>query len=201
MGPTNTVAASAVLLSDFVLASQQAGQRATLWRQAYPIGQRQYSGILPQPTSPRPERARKLPLIQHADCRTQWSTDRRNRGSARFLSQNEMWDATTSAARQTSDTRPRPIPRQGGTDWRNAVRNLRSMEYRYPLRAGAGDMTEEQAALILECEKRNYGPNPPIMYLRREGGVLRETQAPDWAVDSVPVEASTNGSRSFDVVV
>ena len=62
----------------------------------------------------------------------------------------------------------------GSTDWRNAVRNLWSMEYKYPPKAGPSEMTEEKAALVLECEKRNYGPKPPIIYLDREGGVLSE---------------------------
>ena len=35
-------------------------------------------------------------------------------------------------------------------------------------------MTEDKAVLILECEKRNYGPKPPVVYLDREGGVLSE---------------------------
>ena len=42
-------------------------------------------------------------------------------------------------------------------------------------------MTEDKAVLTLECEKRNYGPKPPVVYLDREGGVLTEREAPDWA--------------------
>ena len=84
----------------------------------------------------------------------------------------------------------------GTTDWRTAVRNLWSMEYRYPPKAGAREMTEEGAMLTLECEKRNYEPKPPIIYPDREGGVLSEREAPDWSVDVMPVEARTNGSRN-----
>ena len=99
---------------------------------------------------------------------------------------------------------PKSISRtSGSTDWRNAVRNLWSMEYKFPPKAGPAEMTEEKAALILECEKRNYGPKPPIVYLDREGGVLTEREAPDWAVDSAPVGTRTNGAarRNYDDAV
>ena len=54
---------------------------------------------------------------------------------------------------------------------------------------------------MLKCNKRNYGPKPPIIYLDREGGVLTGTQAPDCAVDSAPVEGRTNGARNYDDAV
>ena len=81
------------------------------------------------------------------------------------------------------------------------MRNLWSLEYQYPPKAGPAEMTEEKAVLILECEKSNYGPKPPVVYLDREGGVLTETEAPDWAVDSAPVEARANGTRNYDDAV
>ena len=62
-------------------------------------------------------------------------------------------------------------------------------------------MTEEKAVLILECEKRNYGPKPPIVYLDREGGVLTERETPDWAVDTAPATVSNNVARNYDDVV
>ena len=75
------------------------------------------------------------------------------------------------------------------------------MEYKYPPKAGPTDMTEEKAVLILECEKRNYGPKPPVVYLDREGGVLSERGAPDWAAGTTPATVSNNGVRNYDDAV
>ena len=71
------------------------------------------------------------------------------------------------------------------------------MQYQYPPKAGPHEMAEEKAALALECEKRNYGPHPPIICLDREGGVLTEREAPDWDVDSLPVDARTNRAQNY----
>ena len=75
------------------------------------------------------------------------------------------------------------------------------MQYQYPPKAGPHEMAEEKAVLALECEKRNDRLQPPIIYLDRERGGLTETGAPEWAVDSAPVEARTNGSQNFDDAV
>ena len=82
-----------------------------------------------------------------------------------------------------------------------AVGNLWSIQYQYLPKAGPHEMAEEKAVLALACEKRNYGPQPPIIYLDRESGGLTETGAPRWAVDSAPVEARTNRSQNFDDAV
>ena len=86
---------------------------------------------------------------------------------------------------------------------RLAQRRAQPLEHgvQVPAEGRPAEMTEEKAALILECEKRNYGPKPPIVYLDREGGVLSERAAPDWAVDSAPVETRTNGARNYDDAV
>ena len=62
-------------------------------------------------------------------------------------------------------------------------------------------MTEEKAALILECEKRNYGPKPPVVYLDREGGVLSDREAPDWVTDTATAPVSSNRARNYDDAV
>ena len=132
-----------------------------------------------------------------------YAGDENVRGLVRaFLSSWDAWGRRNDCAVLFVGHTPKAASRtSGSTDWRNAVRNLWSMEYKYPPKAGPAEMTEEKAALILECEKRNYGPKPPIVYLDREGGVLSECEAPDWAVDSAPVEARTNGVRNYDDAV
>ena len=105
-----------------------------------------------------------------------YAGDENVRGLVRaFLSSWDAWGAGTIARCCSSGTRPRvsPGPLEVPTG-RNAVRNLWSLEYQYPPKAGPAEMTEDKAALILECEKRNYGPKPPVVYLDREGGVLSE---------------------------
>ena len=64
-----------------------------------------------------------------------------------------------------------------------------------------GDFAENNAVLILECEKRNYGSKPPFICLDREGGVLTERQAPDWAAGAPAIETSANGSHNYKDVV
>ena len=134
-----------------------------------------------------------------------YAGDENVRGLVRaFLSNWDAWGRRNGCAVLFVGHTPKSISRtSGSTDWRNAVRNLWSMEYKYPPKAGPAEMTEEKAALVLECEKRNYGPKPPIVYLDRENGVLTERGAPDWAVDSAPVETRTNGaaSRNYDDAV
>ena len=132
-----------------------------------------------------------------------YAGDENVRGLVRaFLSSWDAWGRRNDCAVLFVGHTPKAASRtSGSTDWRNAVRNLWSMEYKYPPKAGPGEMTEDKAALILECEKRNYGPKPPVIYLDREGGVLSESEAPDWAVDSAPVEARTNGARNYDDAV
>ena len=132
-----------------------------------------------------------------------YAGDENVRGLVRaFLSSWDAWGRRNGCAVLFVGHTPKSISRtSGSTDWRNAVRNLWSMEYKFPPKAGPAEMTEEKAALILECEKRNYGAKPPIVYLDREGGVLTEREAPDWAVDSAPVETRTNGARNYDDAV
>ena len=132
-----------------------------------------------------------------------YAGDENVRGLVRaFLSSWDAWGRRNGCAVLFVGHTPKTVARtSGSTDWRNAVRNLWSMEYKYPPKAGAAEMTEDNAVLILECEKRNYGPKPPVIYLDREGGLLTERGAPDWAGESVPVEATKNGSRSYGDVV
>ena len=132
-----------------------------------------------------------------------YAGDENVRGLVRaFLSSWDAWGRRNGCAVLFVGHTPKSISRtSGSTDWRNAVRNLWSMEYKFPPKAGPAEMTEEKAALILECEKRNYGPKPPIIYLDREGGVLTERGAPDWVADSAPVGTRTNGARNYDDAV
>ena len=113
-----------------------------------------------------------------------YAGDENVRGLVRaFLSSWDAWGRRNGCAVLFVGHTPKNVSRtSGSTDWRNAVRNLWSLEYKYPPKAGPSEMTEEKAVLILECEKRNYGPKPPVVYLDREGGVLTEREAPDWAV-------------------
>ena len=132
-----------------------------------------------------------------------YAGDENVRGLVRaFLSSWDAWGRRNGCAVLFVGHTPKNVSRtSGSTDWRNAVRNLWSMEYKYPPEAGPTDMTEEKAALILECEKRNYGPKPPVIYLDREGGVLSEREAPDCAVDTAPAPVSNNGARNYDDAV
>ena len=100
-----------------------------------------------------------------------YAGDENVRGLVRaFLSSWDAWGRRNGCAVLFVGHTPKSISRtSGSTDWRNAVRNLWSMEYKFPPKAGPAEMTEDKAALILECEKRNYGPKPPIVYLDREG--------------------------------
>ena len=132
-----------------------------------------------------------------------YAGDENVRGLVRaFLASWDAWARRSDCAVLFVGHTPKTVSRtSGSTDWRNAVRNLWSMEYRYPPKAGASDMTEEQAALILECEKRNYGPKPPVIYLDREGGVISEGSPPDWVEEPIPAETRTNGARNYEDVV
>ena len=132
-----------------------------------------------------------------------YAGDENVRGLVRaFLSSWDAWGRRNGCAVLFVGHTPKGISRtSGSTDWRNAVRNLWSMEYQYPPKTAAAEMTEENSVLTLECEKRNYGPKPPIVFLDREGGVLTEGDAPDWAVETSAVDASTNGMRMFDDAV
>ncbi len=132
-----------------------------------------------------------------------YAGDENVRGLVRaFLSSWDAWGRRNGCAVLFVGHTPKNVSRtSGSTDWRNAVRNLWSLEYKYPPKAGPSEMTEEKAVLILECEKRNYGPKPPVVYLDREGGVLTEREAPDWAVDTAPAPVSNNGARNYDDAV
>ena len=92
-------------------------------------------------------------------------------------------------------------PMSGRPDWRNAVRNLWIMEYEYPPNAKPREMSEDRAVLLLECEKRNYGPKPPNIYLDRENGVLTERRPPDWVAEQAPLPVTSNGARNYDDAV
>ena len=109
-----------------------------------------------------------------------YAGDENVRGLVRaFLSSWDAWGRRNGCAVLFVGHTPKAASRtSGSTDWRNAVRNLWSMEYKFPPKAGAAEMSEENAVLILACEKRNYGAKPPIIYLDREGGVLTERQGP-----------------------
>ena len=132
-----------------------------------------------------------------------YAGDENVRGLVRaFLSSWDAWARRSGCAVLMIGHTPKTAsPTSGSTDWRNAVRCLWSMEYQYPPKATSRAMTEERAVLLLECEKRNYGPKPPIVFLDREGGVLTERETPDWAADQDPLPVSNNGSRNYDDAV
>ena len=132
-----------------------------------------------------------------------YAGDENVRGLVRaFLSSWDAWGRRNGCAVLFVGHTPKSVSRtSGSTDWRNAVRNLWSLEYQYPPKAGPAEMTEDKAVLILECEKRNYGPKPPVVYLDREGGVLTEREAPDWAVGTAPAPVTNNVARNYDDAV
>ena len=86
-----------------------------------------------------------------------YAGDENVRGLVRaFLSSWDAWGRRNDCAVLFVGNTPKAASRRSGsTDWRNAVRNLWSMEYKYPPKAGTAEMTEEKPVLILECEKRN----------------------------------------------
>ena len=132
-----------------------------------------------------------------------YAGDENVRGLVRaFLSSWDAWGRRNGCAVLFVGHTPKGVSRtSGSTDWRNAVRNLWSLEYQYPPKAGPTEMTEEKAVLTLECEKRNYGPKPPVVYLDREGGVLSEREAPDWATGTAPAPVTNNVARNYDDAV
>ena len=132
-----------------------------------------------------------------------YAADENVRGLVRaFISSWDAWGRRTGCAVLMIGHTPKTqSPTSGSTDWRNAVRNLWSMEYEYPPNAKAREMSEDRAVLLLECEKRNYGPKPPNIYLDRENGVLTERRPPDWAAEQAPLPVTNNGARNYDDAV
>ena len=86
-----------------------------------------------------------------------YAGDENVRGLVRaFLSRWDAWGRRNDCAVLFVGHTPKEASRSSGsTDWRHAVRNLWSTEYKYSPKAGPAEMTEEKAVLILECEKRN----------------------------------------------
>lgn len=132
-----------------------------------------------------------------------YAGDENVRGLVRaFLANWDAWARRSGCAVLFIGHTPKTAARtSGSTDWRNAVRTVWSMEYRYPPRSAADNLSEENGVLVVECEKRNYGPKPPLVYLDREGGVLTERQAPDWMTASEPTAANSNGHQKYKDVV
>lgn len=132
-----------------------------------------------------------------------YAGDENVRGLVRaFLASWDAWARRSGCAVLFIGHTPKTAARtSGSTDWRNAVRTVWSMDYRYPPRSNADSLVEADGVLVLECEKRNYGPKPPVIYLDREGGVLAERQAPEWMIDPEPTSANTNGNQKYRDVV
>ena len=132
-----------------------------------------------------------------------YAGDENVRGLVRaFLASWDAWARRSGCAVLFIGHTPKTAARtSGSTDWRNAVRTVWSMDYRYPPRSNADSLLESDGVLVLECEKRNYGPKPPVIYLDREGGVLAERQAPEWVIDPEPTSANTNGNQKYRDVV
>ena len=132
-----------------------------------------------------------------------YAGDENVRGLVRaFLASWDAWARRSGCAVLFIGHTPKTAARtSGSTDWRNAVRTVWSMDYRYPPRSNADSLLESDGVLVLECEKRNYGPKPPVIYLDREGGVLSERQAPEWVIDPEPTSANTNGNQKYRDVV
>lgn len=70
-----------------------------------------------------------------------------------------------------------------------------------PRSIDAREMTEYRAVLMLECEKRSYGPKPPGIYLDRENGVLTERRPLDWAAEHAPLPVANYSARNYDDAV
>ena len=122
-----------------------------------------------------------------------------DRGQVRAFMSN--WDAWARrgdcAVLFVSHTPKTEAKYSGSTDWRNAARTVWSIGYEGKPK---GAPMDAEPAIVLECEKSNYGAPPPKLYLSREGGVISEAAKPDWSEtpetdsgDSRP--DTTNGHR------
>ena len=122
-----------------------------------------------------------------------------DRGQVRaFMSSWDAWARRADCAVLFVSHTPKSEAKySGSTDWRNAARTVWSIGKEGKPKDAPADA---EPAIVLECEKSNYGAPPPKLYLSREGGVISEAAKPDWpetpetdSGDSRP--DTTNGHR------
>ena len=81
--------------------------------------------------------------------------------------QVRQWDSLSRGRGQTAGDQPTA---RGGVRRRERARPGQDVAVEWDARGRRNGC----AMLVLECEKRNYGPKPPIVYLDREGAVRVE---------------------------